>query len=57
MKTYKITFITLDGNKDSVFVDALSSTRAVSKFEDEYQFDEIIDCELQDYQSIINKYK
>ena len=57
MKTYKITFISLDGNKNEVFVDALSSTRAISKFEDEYQFDEIIDCELQDYQSIINKYK
>lgn len=48
MKTYKITFISLDGNKNSVFVDALSSTRAISKFEDEYQFDEIIDCEPQD---------
>lgn len=49
MKTYKITFISLDGNKNSVFVDALSSTRAISKFEDEYQFDEIIDCEPKDY--------
>lgn len=42
MQTYLITFITLDGNKQQVFIDAHSETRATMTFECEYQFDEII---------------
>lgn len=39
-KTYKVTFTTLDGNENSVEVQAYSSRRAQEVFEANYEFDE-----------------
>ncbi len=47
METYKITFLTLDGNTQEVFVDAISPERAILKFENEYQYEAIKYCEEQ----------
>ena len=45
MTTYKITFITLDSNINSVFIDARSQQRAILIFESQYDYDEIINCD------------
>lgn len=45
MKKYKITFLTLDGNTNQVFIDAYSEERAILKFESEYQFEAVKYCE------------
>ncbi len=36
MNTYLITFITLDGNTNQVYIDAKTKERAILKFESEY---------------------
>lgn len=48
MKTYKITFLTLDGNTNQVFIDATTKERAILKFESEYQYEAIKYCEEED---------
>lgn len=45
MKTYKITFVTLDGNVQQIFVDAQNKERAILKFENEYQHEAVKYCE------------
>ena len=48
MNTYKITFVTLDGNTNAVYIDATSKERAILKFESEYQYEAIKYCEEED---------
>lgn len=48
MKTFLITFLTLDGNTQQVYVDAYSKERAILKFESEYQYESIKYCEEQE---------
>ena len=45
MKNYLITFVTLDGNEQGVYVSATSKERAILKFENEYEFEAIKFCE------------
>lgn len=47
MKTFKITFLTLDGNTQEIYMDALNKERAILRFENEYQFASIKYCEEQ----------
>jgi len=45
MKNYLITFVTLDGHEQSVFVSASSKEKAILKFESEYEFEAVKFCE------------
>ena len=45
MKNYLITFVTLDGNEQGVYVSATSKERAILKFESEYEFEAVKFCE------------
>jgi hypothetical protein len=45
MANYFITFVTLDGNENSVIVTAASKERAILKFESEYEFEAVKYCE------------
>ena len=45
MKNYLITFVTLDGNEQGVYVSATSKERAILKFESEYEFEAVESCE------------
>jgi hypothetical protein len=45
MKNYLITFITLDGNEQRVYVSEISKERAILKFESEYEFEAVKFCE------------
>jgi hypothetical protein len=45
MPTYEIKFKTLDGNENSVLIDAMDFDDAELKFERQYNFDEIISNE------------
>ena len=45
MKNYLITFVTLDGNEQGIYVSATSKERAILKFEGEYEFDAVKFCE------------
>lgn len=45
MKNYLITFVTLDGNEQSIYVSAASKERAILKFESEYEFEAVKYCE------------
>ncbi len=45
MNTYQITFITLDGNKQDVFIEGRSETNAEMEFSRQYEYDEILSCE------------
>jgi hypothetical protein len=47
MRTYLITFITLDGHTNQILIDALSKERAILKFESEYQHESIKYCDDQ----------
>lgn len=44
-KQFKITFRTLDGNKETIFVDARTESAAIRIVEREYEVDEIIKIE------------
>lgn len=48
MKSFLIKFITLDGNKQEVFICEINDRRAINKFETEYEFETILECELLD---------
>jgi len=45
MENYLITFVTLDGNEQSVYVSATSKEKAILKFESEYEFEAVKFCE------------
>lgn len=45
MNTYKITFLTLEGNTNVVYIDATSVERAILKFESKYQYEPVIYCD------------
>lgn len=45
MKNYLITFVTLDGNEQGVYISATSKERAILKFESEYEFEAVKSCE------------
>lgn len=44
MRTYKIEFLTLDGNINYVLIDSSSEERAILKFESEYSFEAVRKC-------------
>lgn len=48
MQQFKITFLTLDGNTQQVFIDAQNKERAILKFESDFQHEAIKYCEEQD---------
>jgi hypothetical protein len=45
MKTFKITFLTLYGNTNTVYIDAKNKERAILSFENQYQFVSIKYCD------------
>lgn len=54
MKNYLITFVTLDGNEQGVYVSAYSKERAILKFESEYEFEAVKFCEEDNAEIEIN---
>ena len=46
-QTYKITFITLDGNENKVLIDGFSKENARLRFEQDYMFESIKTIEEQ----------
>ena len=53
MKNFLVKFITLDGNNSAVYISASSDSSARRIFEREYMFSEIISCEEDNAEIVI----